>query len=565
MRALALVALALAGLARASLPDNAADLPLAHLLQLAQDSLAQGKSNDALALYDHCLERDPQDFATLYKRATVRLAAGHLAKAKDAFHDVLAIREYDLAHLQLAKIHAKLAEYDEAKGEIDTFLRAAQKDKGNHDKEVKEADDLRKQVLSAHKEYLAAQKALAHSPPKLDRCLSSSSSAIHVSPQSLSLRLLRAECALLAHDFDAAIGDLSRASSLSPTLPQHLLVRIALLSALFTDHGLSVPTETHASLKRCLSADPDSKTCAKPLKALKKLEKELAQLRNWVEAGRWTEAAVNIAGGSNREGVLPTVKTLLETYQKPIKRGAPADQSPLPKGDDGLARASPLLRELTSTLCRAYVTLNSRKAAAACRDALALDPEDTWGLVGQADELMKEENWEEAVRVLSAAFEATGRSDRAVHERLQKAQRLLKQSKSKDYYKILGVSRDADDKTIKRAYRKATLKAHPDKEGGSEEKMAALNEAYEVISNPELRARFDAGEDPNDPHSGHGGFPGGGGHPFGGAGGGGGQQFFFQQGGSPFGAGAGGGFQQFFQQAAGGAGGGGQQYQFRWG
>ncbi|GJN89854.1 hypothetical protein Rhopal_002843-T1 [Rhodotorula paludigena] len=564
MKALAVVALALAGLVRASLPENAADLPVSHLLELAQSSLVSGKSQDALQLYDLVLERDPSDFATLYKRATVRLATGHLARAKDGFHEVLALRDYDAAHLQLAKIHAKLAEYDEAKGELDTFLRAAKKGKGSNDKEVKEAEDLRKQVLAAHKELLAAEKARSATPPNLDRCLSSSSAALTVSPQALQLRLLRAECALLAHDFDAAIGDLSRASSLSPTLPQHLLVRIALLSAFFTDHGLSVPADTLLSLKRCLSADPDSKTCAKPLKALKNVEKDLSKLRNWVEAARWMEAAVTISGSSTKEGVLPTVRQLLETYQKPIARGAPADAAPLPLFEGDVAQFSPLLRDLTSTLCRAYVQLNSRKAAQACEDALALDPEDTWGLVGRGDELMKKEEWEEAVRVLSAAFEATGRSDRAVLERLQKAQRLLKQSKSKDYYKILGVARDADEKTIKRAYRKATLKAHPDKEGGSEEKMAQLNEAYEVLSNPELRARFDAGDDPNDPTSGQGGFPGGG-NPFGG-----GQPIFFQQGGSPFGGGGGGGFgggpafQQFFQQAAGG-GGGGQHFQFRYG
>lgn len=220
---------------------------------------------------------------------------------------------------------------------------------------------------------------------------------------------------------------------MSPTLPQHLLVRIALLSALFTDNGLSIPLETHASLKRCLAADPDSKTCAKPLKNLKKLEKELAQLRNWVDAGRWTEAAVTIAGGASREGLLPSVKSLLETYQEPIARGAPADEAPLPRaaGDAHLAHKSPLLQHLTSTLCRAYVSLDSRKAASACREALAFDPEDTWGLVGRGDELLKREEYDEAVRVLSAAFEATGRSDRKVLERLQKAQRLLKQSKSK--------------------------------------------------------------------------------------------------------------------------------------
>lgn len=69
----------------------------------------------------------------------------------------------------------------------------------------------------------------------------------------------------------------------------------------------------------------------------------------------------------------------------------------------------------------------------------------------------------------------------------------------------------------------------------AEKKMASINEAYEVLSDPELRARFDNGDDPNDPESGRGGpFQG---HPFaGGRGGGGGQQFFFQQGGGGGGA-----------------------------
>ena len=48
---------------------------------------------------------------------------------------------------------------------------------------------------------------------------------------------------------------------------------------------------------------------------------------------------------------------------------------------------------------------------------------------------------------------------------------------------MLGVPRDADDRTIKKAFRKAAKTAHPDV-GGTEEKMAALNEAYEVLINP---------------------------------------------------------------------------------
>lgn len=139
---------------------------------------------------------------------------------------------------------------------------------------------------------------------------------------------------------------------------------------------------------------------------------------------------VTVAGSSTKEGVLPVVKGLIETYQKPITKTASASESPLP-ADETLSTHSPLLKGLTSLLCRAYVFTSSRKLGAACAAALELDPEDTWGLVGKSETLMKAEEWDEAVRVLSAAFEATGRSDRGILERLQKAQRLLKQSKSK--------------------------------------------------------------------------------------------------------------------------------------
>lgn len=92
--------------------------------------------------------------------------------------------------------------------------------------------------------------------------------------------------------------------------------------------------------------------------------------------------------------------------------------------------------------------------------------------------------------------------------------------------------------------RKAALSAHPDK-GGSEAKMAVVNEAYEVLSNPELRQRFDNGDDPNDPMQGQGGpFPGGG-HAF---------AHFFQQ------AAGSGGFQ--FRSGGGGGGPGGFSFNF---
>ncbi len=62
-----------------------------------------------------------------------------------------------------------------------------------------------------------------------------------------------------------------------------------------------------------------------------------------------------------------------------------------------------------------------------------------------------------------------------------------------DYYQILGVSRDVDKEEIKRAYRRLARKYHPDvnKESGAEEKFKEINRAYEVLSEPETRARYD--------------------------------------------------------------------------
>ena len=82
----------------------------------------------------------------------------------------------------------------------------------------------------------------------------------------------------------------------------------------------------------------------------------------------------------------------------------------------------------------------------------------------------------------------------------------------RDYYEVLGVEKGASDNDIKKAYRKKAIQYHPDKNPGdkqAEEKFKEAAEAYEVLSNPDKRARYDqfghAGLD------GQGGFGGGGG------------------------------------------------------
>jgi DnaJ homolog subfamily C member 3 len=188
---------------------------------------------------------------------------------------------------------------------------------------------------------------------------------------------------------------------------------------------------------------------------------------------------------------------------------------------------------------------NKRKALPYCTEALKLKPHSLPALLSQAQRQFEAEEYEACIQTLNNAKEHHP-SAAQIGQLLQKAQMHLKRSKTKDYYKVLNVPNDADDRTIKRQYRTLTKKFHPDKamaQGVSKEqaekKMAAINEAYEVLSDPELRARFDRGDDPNSQEQQGQPFHG---SPFGhGAGG---QQFFFQQGGG------GGGFK--FQQGGGG-------------
>ena len=64
----------------------------------------------------------------------------------------------------------------------------------------------------------------------------------------------------------------------------------------------------------------------------------------------------------------------------------------------------------------------------------------------------------------------------------------------RDYYDVLGVKREASADDIKRAYRRMAMKYHPDKNPGNkeaEDKFKECAEAYEVLSNPDKRKRYD--------------------------------------------------------------------------
>jgi DnaJ family protein C protein 7 len=124
---------------------------------------------------------------------------------------------------------------------------------------------------------------------------------------------------------------------------------------------------------------------------------------------------------------------------------------------------------------------------------------------------------------------------------LNDANKNAEKARKRDYYAILGIDKNADEKEIKRAYKKMAMKYHPDRNSESEEskKMAEkkfidVNDAYSVLSDPKKRSMYDQGVDPLNPEE-----AGGGGVHFGGDA----SEIlkmFFGGGGSPFGFSSGG-------------------------
>ncbi|XP_071910516.1 dnaJ protein P58IPK homolog [Coffea arabica] len=175
-------------------------------------------------------------------------------------------------------------------------------------------------------------------------------------------------------------------------------------------------------------------------------------------------------------------------------------------------------------LCKVLVKLGrGSDAVSSCSEALEIDGELVEALVQRGEAKLLTEEWEGAVADLKLAAEKSPQ-DMSIREVLMKAERSLKLSQRKDWYKILGVSKTAPVSEIKKAYKKLALQWHPDKNVDNREEAEAkfreIAAAYEVLGDEEKRARYDSGEDIDDMGSGMGG---GGFNPYGG----GGQQFTF--------------------------------------
>ena len=484
--------------------EDIADAPIAKLVASAKAARAKGATNEALQYFDAAIKKDSSDYLTIFQRGATYLSAGRNAQAKADFDAVLQLRPgFEGALLQRAKLSARNAEWEAAKRDYT-------------DAGAKGADDLIQVQEAEGASYVAIE---AEKNKDWENCVNNAGVAIMTAAGALSLRQMRARCRFEMGEIEMGISDLQHVLQIQPSLlePYTQMSSMQFYSLGQIDQALG-------HVKKCLQSDADYKPCKKLFKDEKALSKALKKVDALLEARKYNQASKELTGSTpeTEPGLLADIKADTAAY-----REAGYIHSTAPSG---------LYSTYVEKTCEAYVGMNNhRKAAPYCKEALELNPESLHGLLHQAQAHLEAENYEAAINSLNTAKEHHPSQAQTIQQKLQEAQLELKKSKQKDYYKILGVDRSAGEREISKAYKKAAKLYHPDKAHAqgiakeeAEKKMAAINEAHEVLSDPELKQRFDNGDDPNDPMARQGGNPFEG-QPFGFPGGG--QQFMFQQGG----------------------------------
>mmetsp|Transcript_22092 Transcript_22092/g.48044 ORF Transcript_22092/g.48044 Transcript_22092/m.48044 type:complete len:531 (+) Transcript_22092:38-1630(+) len=242
-------------------------------------------------------------------------------------------------------------------------------------------------------------------------------------------------------------------------------------------------------IKQILSGDPDNRMVANFYKLLRNLSKKKAEADTFYKSKNYEKAAELYSEALELTGCVGQYKAKLYFNR---------------------AMASHNLRKHPAVVedCTNAISLDDEYVKAILRRA------GSYLIMGEEADCQKAMNDYQTVMDLA---EKRGDGDQMgeMKKKLREAQVQLKRSKQVDFYKILGAGRDATESEIKKSYRKSALKWHPDRHTNSseEEKTKAektfrdVNHAYEVLSDPPKKAKYDSGvdiEDLDNPHTGHG-------------------------------------------------------------
>jgi len=424
-------------------------------LELGKEMMAKGQLQEALTHFHAALEKDPHNYLTLYRRATVYLAQGRARAAIEDLNKVIEIQpDFISARSQKGNILLKLGRLDEAHIELEKVLRK--------DSTHEEANRNYFLIESLKKKFQQAR--MFFSDKDYNNALQLLTELIETCPWDISLREMRSECYLSLGENTKAISDLKAATKLMSDNTDAFMK----LSKLY--YALGEPEDSLIQVRECLKLDPEHKECFPHYKKVKKVAKLVQELQS-------------NSNENNYQGCVTSAKKVL--------KADPTVPELMFVAEDKLCHCLLQQGEFASSLEYCNVALEKH-----------MEPRI---LCDRAEDYIALDMLDEAQHDYAKALEIEEQFKRA-KEGLQRVQKLQKQAKKRDYYKILDVKRSASKREIVKAYRKAAQQWHPDNFQGDEKKAAEkkfidIAAAKEVLTDPEKRQKYDNGEDPLDPES----------------------------------------------------------------
>uniref|UniRef100_A0A2P2HY47 DnaJ homolog subfamily C member 3-like n=1 Tax=Hirondellea gigas TaxID=1518452 RepID=A0A2P2HY47_9CRUS len=434
---------------------NTSPVEVQRYLELGVQMLARGQLHDALAQFHAAIDGDPNNYLSYYRRATVFLALGRARSGLQDLNKVLTLKpDLTAARLKRATVHYKMGELDLAHLDLEEVLR--------RESDNEEANQLYtsieplKQKIAITSDFTSGGDYYSAIPLMKD--------IIDECPWAAWVREQRIAAYEAVGDLQSAITDLRVTTKLTADNTEGFLH----LSNLY--YRMGDVDQSLNEVRECLKLDPEHKSCFVLYKKVKKVNKLIGGLQDKVNDKQYEECA--------------------EASRKVLKE-EPSEASIRYLAYEKLCTCS---REIGEVM----------EAKVSCDKALA-HSEDPRIYCERAELHITNDDFDKASEDFQSALKFDENYQRA-KEGLQKVQKLKKQASKRDYYKILGVKRSATKKEISKAYRSMAQKWHPDRFDGEEKEIAEkkfidIAAAKEVLTDDEMRQKFNNGEDPLDPEA----------------------------------------------------------------
>ena len=248
----------------------------------------------------------------------------------------------------------------------------------------------------------------------------------------------------------------------------------------FLGHGFTVANDV---LRQCRQLDPDFHSCRQLWSDIKDIEAKYEQAKKNYNSKKFDAALLLIIERSTDPGLLKIAKDKMAEFF--------ADN-----GIDASNVRSQLELDILRIPCRHYLGRLSGKTEDTelaknvnkyCGRILEIDPDHADGLLGKFYMAYQNSDLDAASAAFKLAKEQLGEANQSIREAKKKLDTLERRSKQKDYYKILGVDRNADAGQIDSAFKKLSKIYHPDRTQGDEEKNKKykdIREAYDLLKDP---------------------------------------------------------------------------------